>query len=218
MEPVSLSAISAWLAAPGSFAQGAALYAAGGPSATYKHLFALGETAYSRQVLERELRALVREVQEEIAAVVPPPPPAPPAAAAAPPAPVPAPPAADSPLLLQVRQQLKAVRDERSTTHAQLTAPNLGKKARYGLAERIATLTDQEVELLAAEAHVLAHGRLPGPVATADVQEEGELRRRLGNLRSRRSKLRQCLERASDLAAVEADITLIESKLKALKS
>ena len=122
------------------------------------------------------------------------------------------------PLLDQVRQQLKHVRDERSTTHAQLTAPNLGKKARYVLAERIATLTDQDVELQAAESHVLAHGRLPGPVATADVTEEGELRRRLLNLRSQRSRLSKLPERASDLAAVKADITLIESKLKALKS
>ncbi|MDO7877823.1 hypothetical protein Q5H93_24010 [Hymenobacter sp. ASUV-10] len=217
MQSVPLSAISAWLASDRPFAQGAALYAAAGPSDTYKRLFGLAATDYSRQVLERELRALVHDVPAEVAAVGPLPLPEPPAPAG--PAPVPGPPAgADSPLLVDVRQQLKAVRDERSTCHAQLTAPNLGKKARKALAMRIVALTDQEVALKAAEAHVLAHGRLPGKVATADVVDEGELRRRLGNLRSQRSRLRQRPERAADLVAVDAEITLIESKLNPLKS
>jgi hypothetical protein len=217
MESLPLSAISAWLASDRPFAQGAALYAAAGPSATYQRLFALGATDYSRQVLERELSALVQDVRAEVAAVQSTPPAAP---ALIMPAPVPTPPpaGANSPLLADVRRQLKAARDERSTSHAQLTAPNLGRKARYGLANRIADLTDQEVQLLDTEKHVLAHGRLPGPVATAEVVDEVELRRRLGNLRCRRSKLRQCPERADDLATVEAEINLIESKLNPLKS
>jgi len=215
MESLPLSAISAWLASDRPFAQGTALYAAAGPSDTYKRLFSLAATDYSRQVLERELRTLVRDVQVEIAAVAPLPPPAPPAPAAEAASPAPTPPAgSDSPLLDQVRQQLKAVRDERSHIHPQLTGKNVGTKARGAVALRIVELTDQEVELKADEAHVLAHGRLPGKVATADVVDEVELRRRLLNLRSQRSRLRQRPERADDLAAVEAELSLIESKLK----
>ncbi|MDO7875535.1 hypothetical protein Q5H93_12395 [Hymenobacter sp. ASUV-10] len=218
MQSVPLSAISAWLASDRPFAQGAALYAAVGPSDTYKRLFGLAATDYSRQVLERELRALVHDVPAQVAAVAPPPPPAPPVAVVPAAVSAPAPAGADSPLLVDVRQQLKAVRDERSHIHPQLTGKNVGTKARQAVALRIVELTDQEVALKAAEAHVLAHGRLPGPVATADVEDEGELRRRLLNLRSRRSRLRQRPERADDLATVKAEITLIESKLKSLKS
>jgi hypothetical protein len=205
---MELSNITAWLASDQPFAPGAALYQAAGPSSIYKQLFALGETAYSRQVLARELSTMVQMVQEEVAAITPPEPPA-----AAVPAPPPAPPGPDSPLLVDVRQQLRAVRDERSQIHAQMTAPNLGKKARYGIASRILALTDLELELKATEAHILAHGRLPGPVATADVTDTGELRRRLLNLRSQRTKLQKLPARANDLAAVLAEIDLIQLKL-----
>ncbi|MFC7669292.1 hypothetical protein ACFQT0_19485 [Hymenobacter humi] len=69
------------------------------------------------------------------------------------------------------------------------------------------------MKLKEAEAHVLEHGRLPGPVASAEVTDAGELRQRLTNLLSKRSKLRKNPARADDLAAAEAEITLIRSKL-----
>ena len=127
--------------------------------------------------------------------------------------PAPPAPAETSPVLLEVRQQLRAVRDERSHLHPQLTAKGQRRTARQALAGRIVALTDQEQALKATEAHVLQHGRLPGPVATADVTEAGELRRRLQNLLSLRSKLKKQPKRAADLAQAEADILLIRSKL-----
>jgi hypothetical protein len=219
---MNLPDVSAWLASDRDFKQGVALYAALGTSTTYQRLFGLGATDYSCQVLVRELSALVPTVALEQA-------PVPPAPAAAPlePAPAPEPLAAASPgleaiaaasarrhvqqqLLDELAHQLKAVRDERSHIHAQLTAPNLGKKARLKHALRIVELTKQEGKLKALAAHVQQHGRLPGPVATGDVTDEAELRRRLLNLRSRRSKLK---DKPEKLAAIEAEITLILSKI-----
>ncbi|MGI4867075.1 MAG: hypothetical protein ACRYFZ_24370 [Janthinobacterium lividum] len=205
---MNLSDIHAWLASGQDFKQGVALYTALGSSTTYQRLFSLGATAYSRPALLRELTALVPTEPAVVVAVVAVPP-------AAPPMPPPAPelPAASPQLLLDLRQQLKGVRDERSHLHPQLTAKNLGKKARLALALRIVALTSQEVTLKALEAHVQQHGRLPGPVATADVTDETELRRRLLTLRTRRSKLKGQPEKAEKLAAIEAEITLIQSKL-----
>jgi hypothetical protein len=210
---MKLSEVSAWLASDRSFAAGAAIYAAVGRSKTYQRLFALGETPYSRQVLERELVALVREVKTEIDALSPPLPPAAPETLAPAPEPVVPTGGPASPALAGLRDQLKAVRDERSHLHPQLTAKNLGKTARYAVGARILDLTDEEIRLKALEAHVLEHGRLPGPVPTADITDTGVLRQRLGNLVSLRTKLRKKPARAADLAAAEEEIILIRSKL-----
>ncbi|SHL87551.1 hypothetical protein [Hymenobacter psychrotolerans] len=191
-----------WLAQPPDFAAGVQLYEQLGGSATYKQLFALGETSYSRQVLVAQLQALVGPVFEPPRAPTPPAPM--PQATAVP---------ADPALLAGVRTQLKAARDERSHLHAQLTAPGLRQAARCKMVHRICQLTDQVLQLLADEAHVLEHGRRPGPVATADVTDAGELRRRLDNLVSLRSKLRKRPERAGELPALEAEINLIRNKL-----
>lgn len=222
---MKLEEITAWLASGQDFAQGVALYNAGTPSATYQGLFAQGATTFSRSVLGRELRALV-----DVVAPTPAPPvvalPAlePPAAVPAPEVvlvatdPVPEPPAAapaPNTALQDVRQQLKAVRDERSHLHPQLTGKNVGKTARGVVAMQIVALTASEAKLKALEAHVLAHGRLPGPVATEELSDAGELRRRLANCRSLRSKLKKDPKRADDLAGVETEILLIQSKLKA---
>ncbi|PJJ59434.1 hypothetical protein [Hymenobacter chitinivorans] len=199
----------AWLAQPADFAAGAALYAQLGGSPVYQQLFAAGTTGYSRQVLRRELQALASN----------PAPPAPmaPAPAVSKPAPVPAPAAqvtthVDAPDLPVVRAQLRALRDERSQLHAQLTA--LGRKARGAAALRILDIGDEVTRLLKLEDHVLAHGQLPaGPVALADITDEGELRRRLSNLVALRAKLRKNEKRAGELPGVEADIDLIRTKL-----
>jgi hypothetical protein len=209
---MNLPDVSAWLASDRDFKQGVALYAALGTSTTYQRLFSLGATDYSCSVLVRELSALVAMPVPE-AALAPVVGPAPPPAAAPVPVVAPAPEllADVEGQLADLHAQLRAVRDERSHIHPQLTAKNVGKKARLGTALRIVELTGQEVKLKALEAHVRQHGRLPGPVATADVSDEAELRRRLLNLRSRRSKAKGQPEK---LAALEAEITLIQSKLK----
>lgn len=210
---MKLSDIRAWLASDRDYAQGAALYAALGTSKTYQRLFGLAATTYSRGVLARELEALVVEVQHAIAAseqVSP--------ETAPLPVPAPAPeaprPEQTSQLLVSLDLQLRQVRDERSHLHPQLTGKGVGKKARGVMAFRIVELTAQEARLKALKAHVRHHGRLPGPVATDEVSDAGELRRRLQNCLSQRSKLRKLPEQAAKLADIEAEIILIRSKLK----
>ncbi|WP_400194058.1 hypothetical protein [Hymenobacter sp. B81] len=207
--------LTTWLGAPDDFAAGVALYAQLGTSSTYKQLFALGETGYSRGVLRRELQALADVALEPTPAAAANPVPAP---AAPPVATAPTPPPTDAPALLQVRQQLKAARDERSQLHAQLTAPRLRKADRCTMVHRIADLTDLVQELQHQEAHVLEHGRLPGPVSTADLVDREQLVHRRNNLRSQRSRLRKKPDRAADLQVVEAELALIETKLNPSQS
>ena len=205
--------IRAWLASSQDFRQGAALYAQVGTSAAFKRLFTLGATDYSQQVLQRELSALVPTEAPAASAspaslLVPAAEPPPPTTEAPPPATG----VADA-LLTDLAQQLKAARDERSHLHPQLTAKGVTKKARLGLCARIVELTDREVALLAQQAHVRQHGRLPGPVPLAEVTDPGELRRLLTNRRALRSKLKKDPTRAADLARVQADIDLLTQKL-----
>lgn len=192
--------IRAWLASGQEFAQGVALYALVGTSDTFKHLFGLGPTDYSRRVLLRELSALVAAPASAAPVPIL-------VAEASPPAS-----AATDALLVDLTSQLKAVRDERSHLHPQLTAPGVTKKKRLGFCARIVALTDQEVELQAAQVHVRAHGRLPGPMPLADVTNREQLRRLLTNRRAQRSKLKDPA-RAADLARVQADIDLLTQKL-----
>ncbi len=175
----------------GDFAAGVALYAALGSSAVYKRLFASGETGYSRQVLERELKAL------QHASAPPAPVPAAPLAAPAAGTPLPA-----SPELLAARKQLRQLYDERTRTHAQLTAPRLAKLARGEMAFRILDLTE-EIE----KQNMLCEQLATGTVPAAPVVDET---RRLVNLRCLRSKLKKRPDRAADLAAVEAQIAQLK--------
>lgn len=214
LRAMKLPDFTTWLAAGQDFVQGVALYAAArAPSKTYQRLFALGATEYSRQVLLRELRVLAATGPAEVAAPSPTPSAAP-VAAPTPPAPEPPRTGPANPLLTDLRQQLRGVRDERSHLHPQLTAARAGQKARYAVAARIVALTGKEMELRDLEAHVVQHGRLPGPVATDELRDTGELRRRLQNRLSQRSKLRKQPEQADKLATIEAEIILIRSKLK----
>jgi hypothetical protein len=207
---MKLSDIRAWLDSARDFTQGRALYAASGPSKAYQRLFSLGATEYSRQVLARELTGLVEVVEPAVEVLSPPLPPETPPTPVVPAPEVPSIVAATKELLVGLSQQLRAVRDERSHLHPQLTAARAGKKARGVVAMRIVALTTEEARLKGLEKHVLAHGRLPGPVATAEVTDESELRQRLLNLRSRRSKAK---DKPEKLAVIQAEIELIQSKL-----
>ena len=200
--------IRAWLASGQDFAQGAALYEQVGTSNTFKCLFGLGPTDYSRRVLLRELSALGAAPAPEVPVLA-----MPAQVAEAWQASPPASEACDV-LLADLATQLKAVRDERSHLHPQLTASGLRKTGRQKLASRIVALTDQEVALKAAEAHVRQHGRLPGPVPLAELTDREQLRRLLTNRRAQRSKLKDPA-RAADLARVQADIDLLLQKLAA---
>jgi hypothetical protein len=206
--------IRTWLASGQDFAQGVALYDELGTSDVFKRLFSLGASAYSQRVLLRELSALSAEPPPVVGQPAPAPEPVPPPTPA--PADKAAPPASASAeaLLADLASQLKAVRDERSHLHPQLTAAGLRKTARQKLAGQIVGLTDRENELKAAQTHVRQHGRLPGPVPVAQVTDPGEQRRLLDNRRSLRSKLKKDLPaRAADLARVQADIDLLTQLL-----
>ncbi|MBO3270758.1 hypothetical protein [Hymenobacter defluvii] len=217
------SDVQAWLANYADYAAGAALYAAHGTSPVYRQLFARGETSYSRQLLVRELTALATREESVV-----PKSPTPKIVLPALETPISVSEAQESPTpkvpasgehARKVLQQLKALRDERSHLHAQLTAPRLARKDRLQLALRILAIGD---EVLAAEqrlAYVQQHGHEPpGPVATADVTDAGELRRRLDNLVALRSKVRKRLDRAAELPQLEADIQLIREKLNPTKT
>ncbi|HEX8656592.1 MAG TPA: hypothetical protein VF690_03620 [Hymenobacter sp.] len=59
-----------------------------------------------------------------------------------------------------------------------------------------------------------AAGAPPAENPLASLTDAGEIRRLLANLRPRRSKLKSRPDRAADLARIEADIHLLETKLK----
>ncbi|MVN77737.1 hypothetical protein GO988_15495 [Hymenobacter sp. HMF4947] len=240
---MKLSDIRDWLVSGQDFTEGVALYAQVGTSKTYQRLFALGATAYSQGVLQRELAQLVEVVGEEISHLdqdlrpVPVPPAAPVMPEPVPVVPEPAPvaPVATpvhlafnqpleelldaaeqyaAQLLAELSQQLRQVRDERSHLHPQLTAKGLSRKARLVLALQIVGLTSEEAKIKALQAHVRQHGKLPGPVASAQLNDQGQLRQRLQNRLSYRCKLRKKQPaKAAQLAVVEAEIVLIRSKL-----
>ena len=103
--------VATWLKHPADFAAGVQLYEQLGSSATYKKLFAVGETGYSRQLLVRELQALATAAPAARPSAAPMVPPAPVAAAAAP-MPV------NEEALQQLRDRKKACRDERDRLRA----------------------------------------------------------------------------------------------------
>lgn len=169
---------------------GVALYEVHGTSTVVRKLLALGETEFTRSKLLQALQQLVGT--GPIVAPVS--------------APVPAP-VADP--------QRRDWFAERNYLHAQLGLVATDAERRE-LAFRILALGD-----LIAESYDQAAGRAPVPPPVgepspglASIQDEGEIRRRLLNLRPQRSKLKTKPRRAADLAQVEADIYLLETKLK----
>ncbi|MDO7876002.1 hypothetical protein Q5H93_14760 [Hymenobacter sp. ASUV-10] len=175
---------------------GVALYEVHGTSTVVRKLLALGETEFTRGKLLQALQQLVSTVPVVV------PVPAPVAA------PLPAPVAAVDP-------QRRDWFAERNYLHAQLGLVATDAERRE-LAFRILALGD-----LIAESYDQAAGRAPVPPPVgepspglASIQDEGEIRRRLLNLRPQRSKLKTRPHRAADLAQVEADIYLLETKLK----
>ena len=98
----------------------------------------------------------------------------------------------------------------RAYAHAQLELVGTDAERRE-LATSILAASEQiTASYRAMEAPVEA---APGPDLAA-LADEGEVRRLLANLRPQRSKLKNRPDRASDLARVVAQITLLETKLK----
>ena len=98
----------------------------------------------------------------------------------------------------------------RAYAHAQLELVGTDAERR----ELAATILAMSEKITASYRTVEAPADVvPGPDLAA-LADEGEIRRLLANLRPQRSKLKNRPDRASDLAQVVAQITLLETKLK----
>ncbi|GAB3743067.1 hypothetical protein GCM10027594_22360 [Hymenobacter agri] len=192
--------IQEWLESGQDYAQGVALYEAHGRSAVLRSTLAFGETEFTRAKLVHALQQLVDAV---------------PAAAHVRVVDTSAERVRETPKPVQVDPQRRDWFAERNHLHAQLGLVATDEQRRV-MALRILELGDlisQSYDQAAGRASVLAPAG-PGTPGLEQVRDEGEIRRLLANLKPQRSKLKKRPERAADLATVEADIHLLESKLK----
>jgi hypothetical protein len=176
------------------YAAGVALYEAHGTSAVVRKLLAYGETEFTRTKLVQALEQLVATTPVAAPLAVP----------------VPVPVAAP----VAVDPQRRDWFAERNYLHAQLDLVTTDGE-RLTMALRILDLAD-----LISQSYDQQAGRAPVPLPAgqaspglADLEEEGEIRRLLANLRPQRTKLKKRPDRADDLATVEANINLLEEKL-----
>ena len=189
--------IREWLESGQDYAQGVALYAQHGRSAVLRSTLAYGETEFTRGKLVHALQQLLAGAPAVArpAVVVPAPPPA---AAAAP--------------VAGVDPQRRTWYAERNHLHPQLEGAG-SDAARLAMALRILELGDA----ISQSYQVPAPGAAPaGPTTPglAAITDEGRIRKLLANLKPQRTKLKTKPHRAADLARVEADIHLLETKLK----
>jgi hypothetical protein len=198
--------IREWLESEGQdYAQGVALYAAHGKSRVVLKSLQYGATEFTRTTLRRELAKLAECHTNTSAIAMQPAKSAPVAAQAAfqPPINVQKPTPDDD-----LRAQRSTWYAERDRLHAQLELV-ASDAERCVMAERILVLA----ELLASSYEVAS----PAPTQTStlnSVQDAGEIRRLLANLRPQASKLKKKPERAADLQQVLVDINTLETKLK----
>ena len=204
--------IGEWLESKGQlYAQGVALYETHGKSRVVLNVLRHGESEFTRQKLRQELTKLV-EAAGPPPAVAPRPAPSAPGRAAVPLAsPKPAP-AADVPSVpLEVVAARSSWYATRAYAHAQLELVPTEAACRELAATILAVTKKLDASYHAVEAP-------PADVAPepelAALDDAGEIRRLLANLKPQRSKLRNRPDRAGDLARVVAQITLLETKLK----
>jgi hypothetical protein len=203
--------IQQWLAGPErDYTAGVALFEAHGRSGVLKRLLAGTCTDYTREVLERELRKLLCDGHVISVPEKAPESPAKPDSLCdghviSVPVPAPEPD--------ELRGQRRKLFADRDYLHARLELVATDE-------ERLA----MSLELLATAERIqhsydMAAGRVvvPEAVPTIDlaaITDAGEIRRLLANLKPLRSKLKKRPDRADRLAEVEADIALLELKLK----
>ena len=199
--------IQQWLVTKGqAYAQGVALYEAHGKSRVVLTALRRGESEFTRQKLREELTKLAQVAPGRPAAKAPAR--APVVAAASP--------VATSDKLepaADVSEQVRLARSgwyaERHRLHATLELLPTDEERRVA-AERIVALS----ALLTASYQ--APDVAPPPAPRPDLSgltDQGEIRRRLANLRPQASKLKKNPARALDLQQAQADIKLLESKL-----
>ncbi|OUJ68825.1 hypothetical protein [Hymenobacter crusticola] len=198
--------ISTWLASPGDYAAGVALFEKYGTSRVVKRLLAGACTTYTREVLARELSRLLEEVPAAL-----------PAAAPAPAAPIAS--VANADPLARLKETRRGNFARRDYLRAQLERMPTDEERRV-VALEILDLADSITASYDAEAHFQQHGVLPAaPAAPAPAPELasltslGDIHYHLKLLRTQRSKLQDRPDRAEDHAQVVANIALLESKL-----
>ena len=193
--------IQEWLESGQDYAQGVALYEAHGRSAVLRSTLAFGETDFTRGKLVHALQQLVLCDGHVIAGAKKP------AVVAA---------KADSLCDAHVTKPVAVDpqrRDwfaERNHLHAQLGLVATDAERRV-LALRILELGNLIRQSY--EADKMDKPDTPPGHKWDTLTDAGEMRRLLANLRPQRSKLKNRPDRAADLAAVEADIALLELKL-----
>jgi hypothetical protein len=179
------------------YAQGLALYDVHGRSEVVRKLLAYGETAFTRGKLVAALQQLVADVRVNVSADV--------RVNAEKPSHV-------EKTDIAVDPQRRAWFAERNYLHPQLEHAATDAE-RCVIALRILELGD----LISQSYDQAAPGAAPLGLATPGLEaltDAGEIRRLLANLKPQRSKLNKRPDRAADLARVEADIHLLETKLK----
>ena len=198
--------IREWLEQKGPYAAGVALYETHGKSQVVLKALRHGETEFTRATLRRELAKIAGEkpvravdtsairVRETATRVQ-----VSPEKVGSSPEKV-----ASSPEHPERRTWLAT----RAYAHAQLELVAT-EAERQELAEKILALSDQLTASYLAQVPAVVEPALE----LASLTDQGEIRRQLGNLRPRRSKLKNRLDRAGDLARIQAAITLLEAKL-----
>ena len=173
-----------WLAKDAPYAEGLALYETHGKSRVVLKSLQYGETTFTRATLRRELAKLVGEAPEKPVRSV----------------------STSAERVLETPKSVQVAPDDqvlsqrrtwyatRAHLHAQLELVATDGE-RLGLSEQILALSAQLAASYAAQ--------VPAVAAPADelaaLEEPGEIRRLLGNLRPQRSKLQKNPARAGDL-------------------
>jgi hypothetical protein len=205
------------------YAAGVALFEAHGRSGVLKRLLASSCTDYTREVLARELAKLADVSVNDTVNVS-----------------VKAPALCDGHVISVPKKAEKTAPDSDFLCDGHVISPPAGDELRRHRRQLFAerdylharlSLLPTEKERLEAALQLLdtakriqlsydvEAGRVSAPVAApksdlVGLDDAGEIRRLLANLRPLRSKLKSRPDRADKLAEVEADIQLLETKLK----
>lgn len=123
---------------------------------------------------------------------------------------------AESPLLVELREARRPLYDERTGVHGQLEHLDTDEQRREAAARIIGLSRGIDTNWNTTR-YVVEHGQLPPPPPPPpglDTLTPVELLKKRNSLRSQVSKLKNRLDRADDLAAVQATLSQVEALLK----
>lgn len=193
--------IREWLEKGQDYGQGVALYETHGKSRVVLTALRRGASEFTRQKLREELSKLIQVVTPPLPARVHVAPAAEPVTKLV---------KVDKPADEALRLQRSSWYAERHRLHATLELLATDEERRVA-SERICAIS----ELLTASYQSAGEAPVAAPRPDLGaVTEEGHIRRLLANLRPQASKLKKKPARTLDLQQVQADIALLEKKLK----